>query len=51
MNEKILIVDDELDILEMLRSYYLKQEGFRVKTVPGGHEAVLWCAKKNTLEV
>lgn len=39
MHEKLLIVDDELDILEMLSSF-LAQEGFRVKTAPGGHEAI-----------
>ncbi len=39
MNEKLLIVDDESDILEMLSSF-LKQEGFRVRTAPGGYEAI-----------
>jgi len=39
MHEKLLIVDDELDILEMLSSF-LAQEGFRVKTAPGGYEAI-----------
>jgi signal transduction histidine kinase/DNA-binding response OmpR family regulator len=39
MNEKLLIVDDEPDILKMLSSF-LAQEGFRVKTAPGGYEAI-----------
>jgi len=39
MNEKILIVDDELDILEMLGSF-LTHEGFQVKAAPGGHAAI-----------
>jgi len=39
MNEKILVVDDELDILEMLSSF-LAHEGFQVKTAPGGHAAI-----------
>lgn len=39
MNEKILIVDDELDILEMLSSF-LTHEGFQVKVAPGGHAAI-----------
>ena len=39
MNEKILIVDDEWDILEMLSSFLMK-EGFQVKIAPGGHEAI-----------
>ena len=39
MNEKILVVDDELDILEMLSSF-LTHEGFQVKTAPGGHAAI-----------
>lgn len=39
MNEKILVVDDELDILEMLGSF-LTHEGFQVKTAPGGHAAI-----------
>ena len=39
MNEKILIVDDELDILEMLGSF-LTHEGFQVKSAPGGHAAI-----------
>ncbi len=39
MNEKILVVDDELDILEMLSSF-LAHEGFQVKTATGGHAAI-----------
>ena len=39
MNEKILVVDDELDILELLGSF-LTHEGFQVKTAPGGHAAI-----------
>ncbi len=39
MREKILLVDDELDILEMLSSF-LRQEGFRVKTAAGGIDAI-----------
>lgn len=39
MNEKILVVDDELDILEML-SAFLTHEGFQVKTAPSGHAAI-----------
>ena len=39
MNEKILVVDDELDILEMLSSF-LTHEGFQVKTAPNGNAAI-----------
>ncbi|RJQ60434.1 MAG: response regulator [Desulfobacteraceae bacterium] len=39
MNEKLLIVEDESDIREMLSSI-LKQEGFRVRAAPGGYEAI-----------
>ena len=39
MNEKILVVDDEQDILLML-SKLLSQEGYRVKTACGGEEAI-----------
>jgi len=39
MKEKVLIVDDELDILEMLSSF-LEQEGFSVKTASSGNEAI-----------
>ncbi len=39
MNAKILIVDDELDILEMLSSF-LGQEGFQVKTASSGEAAI-----------
>ena len=38
--EKILLVDDEADILEIL-SYNLKKEGFEVKAVSSGKEALL----------
>ena len=36
---KILLVDDEADILEFL-SYNLKKEGYRVFTANNGKEAV-----------
>ncbi len=39
MNEKILIVDDEQDILQML-SKLLTQEDYKVKTALGGEEAI-----------
>ncbi|MBW1995172.1 MAG: response regulator, partial [Deltaproteobacteria bacterium] len=39
MTGKILIVDDELDILDML-SGFLKQEGFVVNTASSGEEAI-----------
>ena len=39
MNEKILVVDDEQDILQML-SKLLTQENFQVKTACGGEEAI-----------
>lgn len=39
MNEKILLVDDEQDILKML-SKLLTQEQFQVKTARGGEEAI-----------
>jgi len=39
MNEKILLVDDEQDILKML-SRLLTQEQFQVKTAQGGEEAI-----------
>jgi two-component system alkaline phosphatase synthesis response regulator PhoP len=38
-SHKILIVDDELDILEFL-SYNLKKEGYQVFTASGGDEAI-----------
>ena len=38
-NIKILLVDDELDILEFL-SYNLKREGFQVFTANNGREGV-----------
>ncbi len=38
-SHKVLIVDDELDILEFL-SYNLKKEGYEVFTAPGGDEAI-----------
>jgi len=47
LNEyKILIVDDEIDILEFL-SYNLKKEGFKVYTAENGAEAVKVAAKKH----
>ena len=39
MNEKILVVDDEQEILQML-SKLLSQEDYRVKTALGGEEAI-----------
>lgn len=39
MNERILVVDDESDILELLSSF-LRQEGFRVKTANSGDKAI-----------
>jgi signal transduction histidine kinase/CheY-like chemotaxis protein len=39
MNAKILIVDDELDILEMLSSFLI-EEGFQVKTASSGEAAI-----------
>jgi two-component system alkaline phosphatase synthesis response regulator PhoP len=38
-SKKILVVDDEVDILELLK-YNLKKEGYNVKTVSNGIEAV-----------
>ena len=38
-SKKILVVDDEVDILELLK-YNLKKEGYNVKTVTNGIEAV-----------
>lgn len=37
--EKILVVDDEADILELIR-YNLAKEGYRVTCVPNGEEAI-----------
>lgn len=39
MEQKILLVDDELDILEFL-SYNLKKEGYNVHTANNGKEAI-----------
>jgi len=39
MKEKILVVDDEKDILELI-DYNLTRNGYRVKTVPSGEEAL-----------
>lgn len=44
-NYKILIVDDEADILEFL-SYNLEKEGFRVYTAQNGEEAIKKTAEK-----
>ena len=41
---KILIVDDELDILEFL-SYALKKEGFTVITANNGNEGLILAKK------
>ena len=38
-NEKILIVDDEADILEIV-GYNLKKEGFEVLTAENGKQAI-----------
>lgn len=38
-SKKILVVDDEVDILELLK-YNLKKEGYNVKTVTNGVDAV-----------
>ena len=38
-SKKILVVDDEVDILELLK-YNLKKEGYNVKTVTNGIDAV-----------
>ena len=43
---KILLVDDELDILEFLR-YNLEKEGFKVYTADNGEDAVKIAAKKH----
>ncbi|MCF6240765.1 MAG: response regulator transcription factor [Bacteroidales bacterium] len=43
---KILIVDDEKDILEFL-SYNLKKEGFKVYTAENGEEAIKVAEKKH----
>jgi two-component system alkaline phosphatase synthesis response regulator PhoP len=43
---KILLVDDEADILEFL-SYNLKKEGYRVYTANNGKEAVTVAKKEN----
>jgi two-component system alkaline phosphatase synthesis response regulator PhoP len=39
MNEKILLVDDDPDILEFL-SYNIKQEGYTIQTAENGKEAL-----------
>jgi two-component system alkaline phosphatase synthesis response regulator PhoP len=44
-SHKILIVDDELDILEFL-SYNLKKEGYEVFTAAGGDEAIAIAKKE-----
>jgi len=46
-NYKILIVDDEADILEFL-SYNLENEGFKVYTAKNGTEAIIKTKKKRT---
>jgi len=35
MNERILVVDDEMDILEFVEPF-LSEEGYQVRTSPGG---------------
>lgn len=44
--EKILLVDDESDILEIV-SYNLKKEGFEVLTTDNGKEAIKIAKKEN----
>lgn len=44
MNQKILLVDDENDILEFL-SYNLNKEGFEVYTAPTGEHAIFLAHK------
>ena len=39
MNQKILVVDDELDIVKVVRAY-LEQSGFRVITASDGQQAL-----------
>ena len=39
MKEKILVVDDEKDILELI-DYNLTKNGYRVKTVTTGEDAL-----------
>lgn len=39
MNHRILLVDDEIDILEFIR-YNLVREGYEVRTAPNGAEAL-----------
>jgi two-component system phosphate regulon response regulator PhoB len=39
MKERILVVDDEKDILELI-DYNLSKNGYKVKTVPSGEEAL-----------
>ena len=39
MNQKILVVDDELEIVEAVRAY-LEQSGFRVITASDGEQAL-----------
>ena len=46
IKNKILLVDDEADILEFL-SYNLKKEGYRVFTANNGKEAVIVAKKEN----
>lgn len=45
-NNKILLVDDEEDILEMIR-YNLEKEGFEVETATNGKEAIEKAKKFN----
>lgn len=44
-SHKVLIVDDELDILEFL-SYNLKKEGYQVFTAPSGDEGIAIAKKE-----
>src|SRR5690606_15721744 len=39
-NQKILVVDDEADIVELI-SYKLQKEGYQVFTASNGQEAIL----------
>ena len=45
-SHRILIIDDEKDILEMLR-YNLEREGYKVRTLTNGQQAVAVCKEFN----
>ena len=46
-NERILVVDDEQDLLELIR-YNLSKEGYRVTCVETGEEAIEHAARERT---